>query len=1245
MLTDWLDALLNILTQFTGTEEEISPIVVNYVMATIFYLFLFVFARIRYQIYGHKHEQLLMWGFGLGLFTEVLNFSIALVHTLGLVSTISIYSRTLPITHTFHSISLVIIAIGFIKNYFNDEKLWLNALKASLISTLLISVITIWQVLNNSATPQISHFDQVDFGWLFHLNASIWVSLAIFALFKKLTFKTPKAVLAALSMFLMSEILKLSDIATYSQYKDILIPIAELSYLLALTTFAYAYLKNSVNERIVHTSALEQSEAKLDTMIKTINDLIWLKDPNGVYLACNAAFERLYGAKEADIIGKTDYDFVDRELADFFREHDRIAAENGVSSMNEEWLTFADDGHLALVETTKTPMFSQSGNLIGVLGVAHDITRRKALETKNKQFELIVNSSLDAIISKKTDGRITSWNPGAEKMFGYTAEEIIGQSISKLYPLELLEQESFIQTKIINGQKVDSFDTIRINKSGEKIHLSISMSPIFDEKGEVTGISTIARNITDRIIAEQNFKRLSHLYQALSEINQAIVRMEHEEELFPLVCRCAVDFGGLSMAWVGQLDPNSDRINPVAMYGEHLDYLEGIFISTDASIPQGQGPGGISVRENRLIVCNDVENDSIVLAWRDRVIASGWNSICTSPINRGGKPFAVLCVYHSQVNAFDQAIIALLNEMSTDISFALDNFDREIQRKSAEESLRLAASVYTTSNEAMVVTKPNREVIDINPAFTVVTGYSKTEVLGKTTEILRSPERDESIYSTILEQINLHGKWHGETWARRKNGESFPVWMTTSSVYKDDGSLNYRVSLFTDISQKKASEELIWTQANLDPLTGLPNRYMFNDRLGQEIKKSDRSGLPLALLFLDLDRFKEVNDTLGHSVGDNLLKITAQRLKECARKSDTVARLGGDEFTIILSELDDISSVYRVIESILSSVAEPFNLEDEQAFISTSIGVTFYPGDAKNAEELIRNADQAMYAAKNAGRNRISFFTKNMQNVAEKRMRLVNELHHALAKNQIWVAYQPILELKTGRIAKAEALARWQHPTLGAIYPSEFIPIAEHTGLIIDIGNWIFKQALQQVKIWQENYDPDFQISVNKSPVQIHEKHEKADAWHLQIKEEKLAGRSIVAEITEGILLENNVFINEKLLEFRDAGIQVALDDFGTGYSSLSYLQKFDIDYIKIDQSFVRELETSQQSVALCEAIIVMAHKLGMQVVAEGIETEGQRQQLIDIGCDFGQGFLFSKPVTAEAFEALLTKEIGTELY
>jgi diguanylate cyclase (GGDEF)-like protein len=441
------------------------------------------------------------------------------------------------------------------------------------------------------------------------------------------------------------------------------------------------------------------------------------------------------------------------------------------------------------------------------------------------------------------------------------------------------------------------------------------------------------------------------------------------------------------------------------------------------------------------------------------------------------------------------------------------------------------------------------------------------------------------------------------------------------------------------------SEELIWTQANLDPLTGLPNRYMFNDRLEQEIKKSDRSGLPLALLFLDLDRFKEVNDTLGHSVGDNLLKITAQRLKECARKSDTVARLGGDEFTIILSELDDIGSVYRVIESILTSVEEPFHLEDEQAFVSTSIGVTFYPGDAKNAEELIRNADQAMYAAKNAGRNRISFFTKNMQNVAEKRMRLANELHHALAKNQIWVAYQPILELKTGRIAKAEALARWQHPTLGAIYPSEFIPIAEHTGLIIEIGNWIFKQALQQVKLWQKEYDSDFQISVNKSPVQIHEKHVQADAWHLQIKEARLAGKSIVAEITEGILLENNVFINEKLLEFRDAGIQVALDDFGTGYSSLSYLQKFDIDYIKIDQSFVRELETSQQSVALCEAIIVMAHKLGMQVVAEGIETEGQRQQLIDIGCDFGQGFLFSKPVTAEAFDKLLTKEIGTELY
>lgn len=731
-------------------------------------------------------------------------------------------------------------------------------------------------------------------------------------------------------------------------------------------------------------------------------------------------------------------------------------------------------------------------------------------------------------------------------------------------------------------------------------------------------------------------RRLTKLYNALSEINQAIVRMEQEAELFPLVCRCAVEFGDMTMAWVGLPDEKTGLILPVASYGRNLDYLDGIVISSNADAPKGCGPTGKALRENLPVIVNDFFNNPMTLPWRERALRFEWNSSASFPIPRGGRSFAVLTVYHSQINAFDAEAIALLEEMSKDISFSLDNFDRELQRKTGEESLRLAASVYQTSSEAIMVTDAENRIIAINPAFTVITGYPEKEVLGRHPDFLKSGRHDDKFYQDMWNAISTTSKWQGEIWDRRKNGEVYPNWLTINTVFNDDGSVMRRIALFSDISQKKQSDELIWRQANFDPLTELPNRRMFYDRLDQEIKKSHRACLPLVLLFLDLDHFKEVNDTLGHAKGDMLLKDASQRLLSCVRESDTVARFGGDEFTIIMSELDEPDSADRVAQAILQKLSEPFRLDDDLAYVSASIGVTLYPSDATEIESLLKNADQAMYAAKNAGRNCFSYFTAAMQSAAQSRMKLTNDLRTALSDNQFWISYQPIVDLRTGGIRKAEALVRWRHPTLGLVSPAEFIPIAEHSGLIIDIGDWIFRQAALQVKRWQEIYHKDFQISVNMSPVQINDKSCKHEPWRRQLQNLSLSGESIVMEITEGLLLEANTSINEKLLEFRDAGIQVALDDFGTGYSSLSYLKKFDIDYIKIDQSFVRHLTPDPKDMALCKAIIVMAHELGMKVIAEGVETAQQRDLLTAAGCDYGQGYLWSKPVPPEEFERLL---------
>ncbi|NVK42938.1 MAG: EAL domain-containing protein [Oceanospirillaceae bacterium] len=435
------------------------------------------------------------------------------------------------------------------------------------------------------------------------------------------------------------------------------------------------------------------------------------------------------------------------------------------------------------------------------------------------------------------------------------------------------------------------------------------------------------------------------------------------------------------------------------------------------------------------------------------------------------------------------------------------------------------------------------------------------------------------------------------------------------------------------VSKLQSSHEDLTRLANYDQLTGLPNRRLFYDRLEQEIRNAERSGMRIALMYIDLDNFKDVNDTQGHDVGDALLKEAALRLTHSVRKSDTVARLGGDEFTIILPGLGDAKAVARIGESILGALTEPFPSNDRANFISASIGVTIYPDDARDVNNLLQNADQAMYVAKSLGRNRYHYFTQDMHAQAQARMRRIHDLRSALSNREFCLRYQPIVELSTGRIYKAEALIRWTHPTEGFLSPNDFIPLAEETGLIVELGNWICEEALEQSAVWRKTIDPEFQISINTSPVQLCASETRLDAWHGWLEQLRLPGNALAMEITESILMNEDAA--ERLLAVQSMGLEVSLDDFGTGYSTLSYLKKFDIDYLKIDKSFVQSLKPGSSDFVLCEAIILMAHKLGIRVVAEGIETEDQRRYLAQMGCDFGQGFLFSRPVSASDFQRL----------
>lgn len=443
------------------------------------------------------------------------------------------------------------------------------------------------------------------------------------------------------------------------------------------------------------------------------------------------------------------------------------------------------------------------------------------------------------------------------------------------------------------------------------------------------------------------------------------------------------------------------------------------------------------------------------------------------------------------------------------------------------------------------------------------------------------------------------------------------------------------IGTHTDISKRKSDETKMFQLAHYDQLTNLPNRVLFVEHFQQMIKEKRRKFRHLTLMYLDLDHFKEVNDTLGHDMGDLLLKEAAERILLCVRADDIVARMGGDEFTVILNNLNSQLITERIAQNILDKMAEPFNLDDKLIYISTSIGISVYPNDGHEVDTLLKNADQAMYAAKDMGRNRYHYFTSSMQDIALKRMYLNNDLRSAITANQFVLYYQPIVDLNTGEIQKAEALIRWQHPERGLVSPAEFIPIAEDTGMIIEIGDWVFAEAMKQVNVWRTK-KPDFQISVNRSPVQFKVNHQQQLKWFKQMQAFDLPGNSICIEITEGLLLDARDTVISQLEAFRNAGIQLSIDDFGTGYSSLAYLRKFNIDYVKIDKSFTANIYEGSSDMVLCEAIIVMAHKLGKKVVAEGIETQEQLDLLAAAGCDFGQGYLFSKPIPANDFEKLM---------
>ncbi|MGZ4992928.1 MAG: EAL domain-containing protein [Methylobacter sp.] len=558
----------------------------------------------------------------------------------------------------------------------------------------------------------------------------------------------------------------------------------------------------------------------------------------------------------------------------------------------------------------------------------------------------------------------------------------------------------------------------------------------------------------------------------------------------------------------------------------------------------------------------------------------------------------------------------------------------------AEQELRISG-IAIESQEGIIVTDGNKRIVRVNRAFTRLTGYSAEEVLGKTPAILNSGRHDESFYQAMWEELKLEKSWQGEVWDRRKNGEVYPKWLTISAVADPFGQVSHYVGAFTDLSEHKDAEAAIHRLAFYDPLTDLPNRRLLNDRLELAMAVNARNRNCAAIMMIDLDNFKSINDTKGHHIGDQLLVEVAQRLKTCVRQGDTLARLGGDEFVIMLENLskdDDIAAAQAqgVGEKILKAINKPYLLGGQKHFSSASIGISLFIDHEPGSTEILKRADAAMYQAKNAGRNTLRFFDPDMQASLEARMELEAELHQAITLDQFQLHYQIQVD-DSGHVLGAEALLRWLHPQYGLIFPDQFIPLAEETGLILPIGEWVLNTACMQLKEWSN--DPvakDLHLAVNVSGRQFSQPGFVSQLCQILARTGANATR-LKLELTESLLMQNIAETIEKMQTLKQLGIRFSMDDFGTGYSSLSYLKNLPITQLKIDQSFVRDIIMDPSDAAIVQTIIGIANNLGLSVIAEGVETEEQRACLERQGCLAYQGYLFSKPVPLPEFESLLS--------
>ncbi len=651
----------------------------------------------------------------------------------------------------------------------------------------------------------------------------------------------------------------------------------------------------------------------------------------------------------------------------------------------------------------------------------------------------------------------------------------------------------------------------------------------------------------------------------------------------------------------------------------------------------GYGSCGSAAATGRpMFVCNAMEDprwEHLRTVAKDFGIGSCWSYPIKNETRQVVGTFAITSLQQMSPTAFHRR---LLQDASYLAGIAIRHHEQSIALSASERRLKQWAAAVENTTEGVIITNAQGRILDVNQAFSKITGYSRDEVRGRFPSILRSGRHSEDFYQQMWAALTTHGCWQGEVWNRRKNGEIYPEWLSVSRIENADDDLAHFVGVFADLSSIKAAEQELAFLAHHDPLTGLPNRLLFSARLEHAIERARREQGQIAVMFLDLDRFKTINDTLGHAAGDQLIKGVAKRLRDNAREQDTVARMGGDEFTLVLEDLGHADQAGSIALKLQQVLKEPFELDDRKVYVGASIGISLFPGDGQDADSLLKHSDAAMYRAKEQGRNLYAYYTADISNGMQERFRLENDLRLALVERQIQVWYQPQVDSRNNCIVGAEALLRWQHPQHGMIPPDRFIPIAEETGLIVELGLWVLRQACTQLKHWQQTGMQAVRLAVNLSGFQLIHSDLCQDLKSV-LTDTGLSAEQLELEVTESFAMSHADKALAELDRIKALGVSLAIDDFGIGHSSLGHLKRLPIDTLKIDRSLVRDIPDDPNDEAIARAVVALGHSLGLNVIAEGVETRIQENVLRDTGCDQLQGYLYGRPMPADDFARLLS--------